>query len=196
MHPTSERHYIVTSSLIGWVHAQNDPCVTNEVAQNRPCTLASIKIGSYMHGAEVDGSVLKIGFNIYHINGLVQERRNSIANALELRLSCTYPSIWCICTCTVTERRRNKKGLLHNKWAQNPIFCICFQTTWNIQKFSHGPVDVQCYLSSGSCKKNSDLHTLQRLRQVNLGDGTGGSSHSLDKWPKKLMSSPALISLL
>ena len=26
--------------------------------------------------------------------GLVQERRNSIANALELRLSCTNPSIW------------------------------------------------------------------------------------------------------
>ena len=27
------------------------------------------------------------------IDGLVQERRNSIANALELRLSCTKPSI-------------------------------------------------------------------------------------------------------
>ena len=27
-------------------------------------------------------------------DGLVQERRNSIANALELRLSCTNPSIW------------------------------------------------------------------------------------------------------
>ena len=26
-------------------------------------------------------------------NGLVQERRNSIANALELRLSCTEPSM-------------------------------------------------------------------------------------------------------
>ena len=30
----------------------------------------------------------------YHIHGLVQVRRNSIANALELRLSCTNPSIW------------------------------------------------------------------------------------------------------
>ena len=29
-------------------------------------------------------------------DGLVQERRNSIANALELRLSYTNPSIWCI----------------------------------------------------------------------------------------------------
>ena len=29
----------------------------------------------------------------YHINGLAQEKRNSIANALELRLSYTNPSI-------------------------------------------------------------------------------------------------------
>ena len=29
----------------------------------------------------------------HHINGLVQDRRNSITNALELRLSCTNPSI-------------------------------------------------------------------------------------------------------
>ena len=32
-----------------------------------------------------------------HINGLMQERRNSIANALELRLSCTNPSIYSPC---------------------------------------------------------------------------------------------------
>ena len=32
-------------------------------------------------------------FNVY-IDGLVQERRNSIANALELHLSCTNPSIY------------------------------------------------------------------------------------------------------
>ena len=29
----------------------------------------------------------------FHINGLMQERHNSIANALELCLSCTNPSI-------------------------------------------------------------------------------------------------------
>ena len=29
-----------------------------------------------------------------HVDGLVQERRNSISNALELRLSCTNPSKW------------------------------------------------------------------------------------------------------
>ena len=30
----------------------------------------------------------------YEVDGLVQERRNSIFNALELRLSCTNPSKW------------------------------------------------------------------------------------------------------
>ena len=31
-----------------------------------------------------------------YIDGLVQERRNCIANTLELHLSCTSPSIWCL----------------------------------------------------------------------------------------------------
>ena len=30
-----------------------------------------------------------------HIDGLQPETRNSIANALELRLSCPNPSMWC-----------------------------------------------------------------------------------------------------
>ena len=33
-------------------------------------------------------------FRCIYIDGLVQQRRNSIANALELRLSCTNPSIY------------------------------------------------------------------------------------------------------
>ena len=32
-------------------------------------------------------------YNIHHIDGLVQERRNSTANALELQLSCTNPTL-------------------------------------------------------------------------------------------------------
>ena len=35
------------------------------------------------------------GFLCSHFDGLVQERRNSIANTLELRLSCTNPLICC-----------------------------------------------------------------------------------------------------
>ena len=42
----------------------------------------------------VSSSHISTLFNIHHhINGLVQERRNSSANALELRLSCTNPLI-------------------------------------------------------------------------------------------------------
>ena len=33
--------------------------------------------------------------DLYHIDGLVQERCNSIANTLELHLSCTKTLIWC-----------------------------------------------------------------------------------------------------
>ena len=32
--------------------------------------------------------------SVWHIDGLVQGRRNSIANALELRLSYINPSVW------------------------------------------------------------------------------------------------------
>ena len=34
-------------------------------------------------------------FCVLHIDGLMQEIRNSIATALELRLPCLNPSIWC-----------------------------------------------------------------------------------------------------
>ena len=34
------------------------------------------------------------GGSIHHIDGFVQERRNSSALAMELRLSCTNPSIY------------------------------------------------------------------------------------------------------
>ena len=36
-------------------------------------------------------------FHLKHIDGSVQERRNSIANTAELRLSCTNPSTWSCC---------------------------------------------------------------------------------------------------
>ena len=37
---------------------------------------------------------IRLGLARHYLNGLVQKRRNSIANALELRLSCTNPSTW------------------------------------------------------------------------------------------------------
>ena len=40
------------------------------------------------------GWVVRVTLRCSVIDGLMQERRNSIANGLELRLSCTNPSIW------------------------------------------------------------------------------------------------------
>ena len=45
-----------------------------------------------------------------HLNGLVQESRNSIANALELRLSCTNPSM---CTCISIRFSQNNLWKFH-----------------------------------------------------------------------------------
>ena len=44
-----------------------------------------------------------------YIDGLVQERRNSIANALELRLSCTNPSIYAISNITTLAKHRQPR---------------------------------------------------------------------------------------
>ena len=52
-----------------------------------------------MHNSTIDGCITNviadgaIVIATCDIDGLVQERSNSIANALELRLSCTNPSI-------------------------------------------------------------------------------------------------------
>ena len=48
--------------------------------------------------SKVKQVLIEFGFSSWHrgnIDGLMQERRNSIANALELRPSCTNPSLWC-----------------------------------------------------------------------------------------------------
>ena len=51
------------------------------------------------------------------ISGLVQERHNSIANALELRLSCTNPSKW-----GVQAYAEYPKDCIHTKIAPNYRF--------------------------------------------------------------------------
>ena len=62
---------------------------------------------------------------IWYIDGLVQERRNSIANAMELRLSCIDPSIWskpkqCSVMWSIISKlitrvvRNNKNGFITN----------------------------------------------------------------------------------
>ena len=54
-----------------------------------------------------------------HIDGLVQERRNSIANALELRLYCTNPSLW-----------SQNLGDGHDVWRWYQCRCYCDAWWW------------------------------------------------------------------
>ena len=54
-----------------------------------------------------------------YIDGLMQERRNSIANALELRLSCTYPSIYIF---TFPKIKPACQGLTH--WGRATHICV------------------------------------------------------------------------
>ena len=57
-----------------------------------------------------------------YINGLAQERRNSIAEALELRLSCTNPSIYEIAHCYISYFTEMEK------WLQRR--CYCWKPWW------------------------------------------------------------------
>ena len=62
-----------------------------KVTQMPPVHSANLVANSGNTAYEVD--VIRYWY-VAHINGLVQERHNSIANTLELRLSCTDPSIY------------------------------------------------------------------------------------------------------
>ena len=59
-----------------------------------------------------------------HISGLVQERSNSIANALELHLSCTNPSVYAVHWTRMLLRSLNCVG---NVWKKNHIDVFFFQ---------------------------------------------------------------------
>ena len=48
MLPANERqHHIVTSSLIGWTHTQNDPCISNMLSRSQ--ILRALKISTFIY---------------------------------------------------------------------------------------------------------------------------------------------------
>ena len=80
----------------------------------------------------MSGTLSQDLFKAISIHGLVQERRTSIANALELCLSCTKPSItiWNLC-----ESWRFSLSFLLQCWhgsSRNPHFNILWMTSVNI----------------------------------------------------------------
>ena len=56
--------------------------------------------------------ISRVTLRALHIDGLVQERRNSIANAVELRLSCINPSIYG--PCMIVPKKMNENLLISN----------------------------------------------------------------------------------
>ena len=57
-----------------------------------------------------------VGVNPY-FDGLVQERRNSSALAMEFRLSCTKPSIYLCCFCG--ETTNDVSGYVYTRYSEN-----------------------------------------------------------------------------
>ena len=66
----------------------------------RAISLEMVKTSILDTSLKITKSILQLHFpgtselSIFDIDGLVQEKHNSIANALQLHLSCSNPSIW------------------------------------------------------------------------------------------------------
>ena len=74
---------------------------------------------------------------INYIDGLVQERRNSIANALELRLSCTNSSIYKYIFCWLDDIIQNGRWDLVALKASKPLghlFGEVGNITWSLKE--------------------------------------------------------------
>ena len=73
-----------------------DNKLSHSVKTTKPVDSFKVKLKTHFIVLHLHDMSLLFSRDIYrYIDGLVQERRNSIANALELRLSCTNPSILC-----------------------------------------------------------------------------------------------------
>ena len=72
--------------------------------------------------------VISLEATAYLFDGLVQERRNSIADALELRLSCTNPSIWTLIFMNSKVWHQLYIGLMLFcfLWVFYAFVCVCF----------------------------------------------------------------------
>ena len=105
--------------------------------------------------------------NESHIDGLASERRDSSALAMELRVSCTNPSIWRRLTCSISQQhywllRETHRCLpeVKTKWTpfcrqhfRNCVLLICMKIVF---QFSQGPNQ---YVSIGL---DNDLAPIRR----------------------------------
>ena len=93
-----------------------------------------------------------------HINGLMQERRNFIANALELRFSCTKPSIYVFslsldktCPQDLGKKNKNNPNSLIGSYCQ--MRAIIWQPLLGLLQCSAGPVFCLLLGVSSGCAR-------------------------------------------
>ena len=87
----------------------------------------------------------------YHVDGLVQERRNSSALAMGLRRSCTNPSMWSDC-----RNRYRPLGIMYNIWwSRMPAF--------DMPSFVEAHL---CQIHNCLCETNVTHHTTKKMFQL------------------------------
>ena len=118
----------------------------------------------------------------YHC-GLMQERHNSIANAVELHLSCTNLSI----SCNLTQKNKRKKH-----WSEWLNFDLNGLTCGSCILFSLTHCYVLCLQYSGCCSWWGLRQRLWHTGQTNQDQGRGGRWFCEPESQKKFFSSPIL----
>ena len=94
-------------------------------------------------GSQRARNMKNVSMSWCYIDGLVQERHKSIANALELYLSCTNPSIWLLSTSEATLQNMGKwVTLTHRKLKYNQNKQITNIYIWDILLYHSDHNDV------------------------------------------------------
>ena len=118
----------------------------------------------------------------YHC-GLMQERHNSIANTVELRLSCTNPSI----SCNLIQKNKRKKH-----WSECLNFDFTGLTHGSCILFAPTHCHVLFLQYSGCCRGWGLRQRLWHTGQTNQDQGRGGRWLCEPEYPN-FFSSPILI---
>ena len=133
--------------------------------------------------------------NLDQVNGLLQERRNSIANALELRLSCTNPSSWCYSK----RLPRSHEISQHFKCLQFLPFCqfylsnLSYLCVWPGRMHQGiGPVqDEQWQILRGQFKTLKENNHQLEIEYYIMAHGLNeGYTTRYTKWPTSWMYTP------
>ena len=112
MHPANERWcYIVTPSLIGWVHSQNDPCIQC-AGEWLPEVFMFVFEAWHARGDKWGQSQYK-SHQYRGLDGLIFTMVIPIPgkDSLYIEMGPWYPLIWKSLSCAITESKSNNQYL-------------------------------------------------------------------------------------